>query len=59
MSKSLRSRKIIAIIGLMGVGKTTLGVRLAEKLGYYFVDSDLEIEDREKKINHANFCHAR
>ncbi len=49
MSKSLRSRKIIAIIGLMGVGKTTLGKKLAEKLGYYFVDSDLEIEDREKK----------
>ena len=41
--------KIIAIIGLMGVGKTTLGSKLAERLGYYFVDSDLEIEDREQK----------
>jgi len=49
MLKSLRSKKIIAIIGLMGVGKTTLGNKLAEKLGYYFVDSDLEIEDREGK----------
>lgn len=47
MLKSLRSQKIIAIIGLMGVGKTTLGNKLAERLGYYFVDSDLEIEDRE------------
>ena len=49
MAKSLQSRKIIAIIGLMGVGKTTLGNKLAERLGYYFVDSDLEIEDREQK----------
>lgn len=45
----MKSQKIIAIIGLMGVGKTTLGAKLAEKLGYYFVDSDLEIEDQEKK----------
>lgn len=43
------SKKIIAIIGLMGVGKTTLGLKLSEKLGYYFVDSDQEIEDRESK----------
>jgi len=49
MTKSLQTKKIVAIIGLMGVGKTTLGHKLAEKMGYYFVDSDLEIEDREKK----------
>ncbi len=45
----VQNKKIIAIIGLMGVGKTTLGNKLSEKLGYYFVDSDLEIEDREQK----------
>ncbi len=44
-----KNAKIIAIIGLMGVGKTTLGAKLADKLGYYFVDSDREIEDCEKK----------
>ncbi len=49
MSEAQKIKKIIAIIGLMGVGKTTLGGKLAEKLGYYFVDSDLEIEDREQK----------
>ena len=44
-----KTKKIIAIIGLMGVGKTTFGLKLAEKLGYYFIDSDQEIEDREQK----------
>ena len=43
------SKKIITLVGLMGVGKTTLGSKLAEKLGYYFIDSDQEIEDRQKK----------
>lgn len=33
----------------MGAGKTTVGTKLAKKLGYYFIDSDQEIEDRERK----------
>ncbi len=33
----------------MGVGKTTIGAKLAEKLQYYFIDCDQEIEDREGK----------
>lgn len=41
------TKKIIAIVGLMGVGKTTIGTKLAEKIGYYFIDSDQEIEDLE------------
>lgn len=44
-----KDKKIIAIVGLMGVGKSTIGSKLAEKLGFYFIDSDQEIEDREKK----------
>lgn len=43
------NKKIIAIIGLMGVGKTTIGGKLAEKLKYYFLDCDQEIEDHEGK----------
>lgn len=34
----------IALVGLMGVGKTTVGRRLAARLGYRFVDADEEIE---------------
>ena len=34
----------IALVGLMGVGKTTVGRRLARRLGLPFYDSDEEIE---------------
>ncbi|MGB6228641.1 MAG: shikimate kinase [Litorimonas sp.] len=34
----------VALVGLMGVGKTTVGRRLARKLGRDFADSDEEIE---------------
>lgn len=34
----------IVLVGLMGAGKTTVGRRLAEKLGLVFVDADHEIE---------------
>lgn len=34
----------IVLVGLMGAGKTSIGRRLAEKLGLPFVDADSEIE---------------
>lgn len=36
--------KIVFLIGFMGVGKSTLGKRLAHKLGVDFIDSDQYIE---------------
>ncbi|WP_321395777.1 shikimate kinase [Emcibacter sp.] len=36
--------KSLALVGLMGAGKTTVGMRLARRLGIPFVDSDAEIE---------------
>lgn len=36
--------RTIALVGLMGAGKSTVGRRLAEKLGRDFFDSDTEIE---------------
>ena len=34
----------IVLVGLMGVGKTTVGRRLAQRLHLPFVDADHEIE---------------
>lgn len=36
--------KPIVLVGLMGVGKTTIGRRLAARLGLPFIDADHEIE---------------
>jgi len=38
------SRKTIALVGLMGVGKTSIGRRLAAVLGMPFRDADAEVE---------------
>ncbi len=38
------SRRTIALVGLMGVGKSTVGRRLARRLHLPFADGDVEIE---------------
>ena len=40
----LRLRKTVAMVGMMGAGKTAVGRALAERLGVAFLDSDAEIE---------------
>ena len=40
------SRKLIALVGFMGCGKTTVGRLLAERLGWRFVDLDTRIVER-------------
>ena len=37
-------RRTIALVGLMGVGKSTVGRRLAKRLNLPFADGDIEIE---------------
>ena len=39
-----KSERPIVLVGLMGVGKSTIGRRLANRLGIPFVDADHEIE---------------
>lgn len=38
------AERSIVLVGLMGAGKTTVGRRLAQKLGLAFIDADAEIE---------------
>ncbi len=40
----------IVLIGMPGAGKSTVGVVLAKKLGYRFIDSDLVIQEKTGKL---------
>ena len=42
----------IILIGMPGAGKSTVGVVLAKRLGYRFVDSDLVIQEKYDKLLH-------
>ncbi len=44
--------KNIILIGMPGAGKSTVGVVLAKKAGYAFLDSDLLIQSRKGKLLH-------
>ena len=43
-TEPLEIPKTIVLVGLMGAGKTCIGLRLAERLELAFVDADTEIE---------------
>lgn len=45
-------RDNIVLIGMPGAGKSTVGVVLAKRLGYRFVDSDLVIQEQYGKLLH-------
>jgi shikimate kinase len=48
MILKLKQTPGIYIVGFMGAGKTTVGRRLAHRLGWSFFDTDEEIEAAEK-----------
>ena len=41
--------KNIILIGMPGSGKSTIGVVLAKKMGYQFIDSDIVIQQKYEK----------
>ncbi len=45
-------KKNIVLIGMPGAGKSTVGVVLAKKLGFRFIDSDLVIQEKYGKLLH-------
>ena len=44
------NKQNIILIGMPGAGKSSVGVILAKVLGYEFIDTDLVIQHREKRL---------
>jgi shikimate kinase len=44
MTPSFRVPRTVVLVGLMGAGKSSIGRRLAQRLGLPFIDADTEIE---------------
>lgn len=42
--------KNIILIGMPAVGKSTVGVVVAKRIGYEFIDTDLLIQNQEKRL---------
>ena len=45
----MKARKNVILIGMPGVGKSTVGVLLAKRLKFAFLDTDILIQTREGK----------
>lgn len=45
----MRECQNVILIGMPGVGKSTVGVLLAKRLGFAFLDTDIQIQIREGK----------
>lgn len=48
----MKRRENIILIGMPGAGKSTVGVVLAKKMGFRFVDSDIVIQEQYGKLLH-------
>lgn len=52
MTKDRNEMRNVILIGMPGVGKSSIGVVLAKNMGYRFLDSDLVIQETEGKLLH-------
>ena len=48
----MSNKENIVLVGMPGAGKSTVGVVLAKKCGYRFLDSDLVIQEKKGKLLH-------
>ena len=46
----IMNKENIVLIGMPGVGKSTIGVVLAKVLGYKFIDADLVIQEQTGRL---------
>jgi len=54
---SIEVKQPVALVGLMGAGKTSIGKRLAKKLGRRFIDLDQYIEKKQDCLVKDIFTH--
>lgn len=50
MKRGLEKMKNLILIGMPASGKSTVGVVVAKRIGYEFVDTDLLIQKQEKRL---------
>lgn len=49
MMSETKTKRNVVLFGFMGTGKTSVGKRLAARLGLTFIDMDVQIEKRQGK----------
>ena len=49
-NKEEKMKNNVILIGMPGVGKSTVGVILAKLIGYRFIDTDLVIQQHENRL---------